>query len=707
MAGGFLSLCVLAVLSGYLQAQEISEHDLYVTQSWRSDSRAVVVRAQENVVLMEQWLEDTNIPVSQVKCEASSGSELCRLLSTNVAVVRKNGRVLVGVDKESINNNTVASVMENLFGPEFHLIEDYTAMKEFQDGHPQHMLVYARSYREAAFENYLYFLKALLSVPDRPTHVAVTKQPLALPLSQRPKFSKTAELFIWLVSDGKWCQYSNSSHPFHIVGGIAAFYNRIKIPFKLRYMSDQLTSEYQDKGLFTAYVIHSPANKKLAERVVGDFIGTYCNFFVFLIVEKTSRKNRLTQALYLSAGENNIIVIEPPVTDMPPIHLNLLGIEEQDMLTMLAPIQEEYTQQYMANPETGKPVKRRRKVVLTDPRTIGYLAVDAQEDMLVAFCDEKDQQVCAHFENSIQKVADIITTSMYQKQEIGFSLVRCSSLEEVQRYGVDDFPQISYYNVSDGRWSEVQEHNFQEIIQRALGKPEESEEEMALRKEGEKVFEEEQRKFLKEDNTPDKKKLREADKKSREYSEDPPRPPQETTPPPEQQQQQQQPPPDQPPAASTPSSNNIQSRAVVEEDDHFGQLSFSLGTPEYPEELTLSDESFGVHINSYSTTMVTFYVPWEPHCDGVMHYMLQAMDDLPEGSDSSMAVVNCADYPDLCSSYGIVTYPTVLLFRASPNDWIPYKGMMDSRQMLKALLHQQAEDTTEHGLVTHNYRWNL
>ncbi|CAI8006917.1 hypothetical protein GBAR_LOCUS4962 [Geodia barretti] len=112
MAGGFLSLCVLAVLSGYLQAQEISEHDLYVTQSWRSDSRAVVVRAQENVVLMEQWLEDTNIPVSQVKCEASSGSELCRLLSTNVAVVRKNGRVLVGVDKESINNNTVASVME-------------------------------------------------------------------------------------------------------------------------------------------------------------------------------------------------------------------------------------------------------------------------------------------------------------------------------------------------------------------------------------------------------------------------------------------------------------------------------------------------------------------------------------------------------------------------------------------------------------------
>ena len=118
----------------------------------------------------------------------------------------------------------------------------------------------------------------------------------------------------------------------------------------------------------------------------------------------------------------------------------------------------------------------------------------------------------------------------------------------------------------------------------------------------------------------DTKKLREADKKSREYSEDPPRPPQETTPPPEQQQQ--QPPPDQPPAASTPSSNNIQSRAVVEEDDHFGQLSFSLGTPEYPEELTLSDESFGVHINSYSTTMVTFYVPCK-----IMHAYYRGTSD--------------------------------------------------------------------------------
>ena len=50
--------------------------------------------------------------VHQVKCEASSGSDLCTLLSTHVAVVRKEGRVLVGVAKGANENNTVAAVME-------------------------------------------------------------------------------------------------------------------------------------------------------------------------------------------------------------------------------------------------------------------------------------------------------------------------------------------------------------------------------------------------------------------------------------------------------------------------------------------------------------------------------------------------------------------------------------------------------------------
>lgn len=49
---------------------------------------------------------------------------------------------------------------------------------------------------------------------------------------------------------------------------------------------------------------------------------------------------------------------------------------------------------YTMNPETGKVAKKKRKVVNTDPKTIGHMAVDSQEDMLVAFCDKS--KGCRH-----------------------------------------------------------------------------------------------------------------------------------------------------------------------------------------------------------------------------------------------------------------------------------------------------------------------
>ena len=50
-----------------------------------------------------------------------------------------------------------------------------------------------------------------------------------------------------------------------------------------------------------------------------------------------------------------------------------------------------------------------------------------------------DDQVCGHFQQSLQQVADIITTSVYQVQEIGFILVKTDSLDDVREYGVRHF----------------------------------------------------------------------------------------------------------------------------------------------------------------------------------------------------------------------------------------------------------------------------
>ena len=69
-------------------------------------------------------------------------------------------------------------------------------------------------------------------------------------------------------------------------------------------------------------------------------------------------------------------------------------------------------------------------------------------------------------------------------------------------------------------------------------------------------------------------------------------------------------------------------------------------------------------------------------------------------SPSSLAVVNCADYPELCKLYTITHYPTVILFRASPNDWSQYRGMLDSRRMLRVVENREEE---KEGLVS----WRL
>ena len=66
-------------------------------------------------------------------------------------------------------------------------------------------------------------------------------------------------------------------------------------------------------------------------------------------------------------------------------------------------------------------------------------------------------------------------------------------------------------------------------------------------------------------------------------------------------------------------------------------------------------------------------------------------------SRNSLAVLNCADYPYICERYTITHYPTVILFKASPNDWVPDKGMMDSRELLRVLTDTPSE---REGLVS-------
>ena len=68
-------------------------------------------------------------------------------------------------------------------------------------------------------------------------------------------------------------------------------------------------------------------------------------------------------------------------------------------------------------------------------------------------------------------------------------------------------------------------------------------------------------------------------------------------------------------------------------------------------------------------------------------------------SDSSVAVLNCAAYPELCQLYSITHYPTTTVFRASPNDWVLFQpAVLNSRSMLEAVCLKCPQQNVE-GLV--------
>lgn len=60
--------------------------------------------------------------------------------------------------------------------------------------------------------------------------------------------------------------------------------------------------------------------------------------------------------------------------------------------------------------------------------------------------------------------------------------------------------------------------------------------------------------------------------------------------------------------------------------------------------------------------------------------------------NSSLAVVGCDEYTDLCTRFHVTAFPTVLLFTPPTiNDPAPLTGILDSTHLLKALAQSSDE----------------
>lgn len=67
--------------------------------------------------------------------------------------------------------------------------------------------------------------------------------------------------------------------------------------------------------------------------------------------------------------------------------------------------------------------------------------------------------------------------------------------------------------------------------------------------------------------------------------------------------------------------------------------------------------------------------------------------------NSSLAMVGCDEYTDLCARFHITSFPTVLLFTPPTiDDPVPFMGTLDSTHLLKAL-GQSSDESVESPLV--------
>ncbi|XP_069957053.1 uncharacterized protein [Cherax quadricarinatus] len=100
-------------------------------------------------------------------------------------------------------------------------------------------------------------------------------------------------------------------------------------------------------------------------------------------------------------------------------------------------------------------------------------------------------------------------------------------------------------------------------------------------------------------------------------------------------------------------------------------------------------------LESNTLSVIAFYLSWDPMSNALLQHMNAIVAKLREyGSQSSLHRVNCFDWPYLCNSLGIVTYPVLRLHpKGRPN--MTYDGPIHGDSILKTILLTERATPTE------------
>lgn len=88
----------------------------------------------------------------------------------------------------------------------------------------------------------------------------------------------------------------------------------------------------------------------------------------------------------------------------------------------------------------------------------------------------------------------------------------------------------------------------------------------------------------------------------------------------------------------------------------------------------LNPGSFERRVNESACALVTFFAPWCGHCQQFLPELAIAAEAFIPDTNITLARVNCDQFGEMCSQFGVDGYPTILLLKPQQEDAIPFEG---------------------------------
>uniref|UniRef100_V9KPH2 Thioredoxin domain-containing protein 16 n=1 Tax=Callorhinchus milii TaxID=7868 RepID=V9KPH2_CALMI len=99
----------------------------------------------------------------------------------------------------------------------------------------------------------------------------------------------------------------------------------------------------------------------------------------------------------------------------------------------------------------------------------------------------------------------------------------------------------------------------------------------------------------------------------------------------------------------------------------------------------LTDQSFNATLKGAANVLVVFYTAWDAVSQTFLRSYVEAARRLADVEELFLALVNCGDWPDVCSKQNVIQFPTIKMYSQGDNPLL-YNGMLGTESLLKFIM---------------------